>query len=239
MNTIRTLVIQFANELSAKEIPLFRGAVIQSMEESNILFHNHTPDGFRYSYPLIQYKRIKGKAAIVCINEGADTIGQFITNYDKPLIVGERVVMLDIGRVFPTKIRVQAWTDPFTYHIQNWLPLNSKNYKSFKDISDEQEKKAFLANILKANIISMMKGLDIKLDDEIKLDISWLSNSKVLQHKGILMTAFNAVFRCNVSIPNYIGLGKSASLGFGTVFLKKKTEQTDDEHINDNDVNNE
>ena len=81
----------------------------------------------------------------------------------------------------------------------------------------------------------MMKGLNIKLDDEVSLDITWLSDSKVLRYKGVLMTAFNAVFRCNVSIPNNISLGKSASLGFGTVFLKnnKTTTPTDNETEND------
>ena len=237
-NYVRTLTIFYDTEISSSEIPLFRGAIINAMgDKANLLFHNHADkDSFRYSYPLIQYKRIKGKAAVVCVNEGADTIGQFISNFDKTVRIGKRVTKLTIKKVIPARILVQTWADPFIYHIQNWLPLNSKNYQSFKNLSDEQEKRTFLANILKANIISMMKGLDIVLDGEMTLEITWLTGSRVLHYKGILLTAFNAVFKCNVSIPNFVSLGKSASQGFGTVFLRNKEEDRNDNE-QDSDVN--
>lgn len=60
---IRTLTIQFDTKLHPKEVTLFRGAVIASLKEKNILFHNHEESGSqRYSYPLIQYKQLQGKA---------------------------------------------------------------------------------------------------------------------------------------------------------------------------------
>ena len=64
---IRTLTVTFDTDISYKEIPLFRGAVLKSMgDKANLLYHNHTgAETFRYSYPLIQYKRLGGKASIV------------------------------------------------------------------------------------------------------------------------------------------------------------------------------
>ena len=72
------LYIQFANEISQKEIPMFRGAVLHSMESCPVLFHNHLGDKFRYAYPLIQYKRIKGKAAIVFVGKGVESFQEFM-----------------------------------------------------------------------------------------------------------------------------------------------------------------
>jgi hypothetical protein len=64
------LAVEFKNSIQHHEIPKFRGAVVILLSSGNMLFHNHTEDaGLRYSYPLIQYKRIHSKAAIVCINE--------------------------------------------------------------------------------------------------------------------------------------------------------------------------
>ena len=80
MKIIKTLIIRFANPIRSKEIPFFRGAVIQSLEQKNILFHNHTENGFRYSYPLIQYKSLGGKAAIVCVDNGTEAIGEIFNN---------------------------------------------------------------------------------------------------------------------------------------------------------------
>lgn len=51
--TIKTLLIKFQNKISASEIPLFRGAVINSLDEKLVLFHNHVNDKLRYAYPLI------------------------------------------------------------------------------------------------------------------------------------------------------------------------------------------
>ena len=56
---INILTIQFANEISQHEVPLFRGAINYSLDNHSILFHNHDGDGLRYAYPLIQYKQIK------------------------------------------------------------------------------------------------------------------------------------------------------------------------------------
>jgi hypothetical protein len=56
MDKIKTLTIIFNNEISQQQIPLFRGAIIDTMDNANILFHNHDEDNLRYSYPLIQYK---------------------------------------------------------------------------------------------------------------------------------------------------------------------------------------
>ncbi|MBR5326893.1 MAG: hypothetical protein IKU49_10450, partial [Prevotella sp.] len=78
---IRTLTVFYDTEINHTEIPLFRGAVWKSLgNKADILYHNHTgEDSFRYSYPLIQYKRLNGKAAITCVEEGADIIGQFMS----------------------------------------------------------------------------------------------------------------------------------------------------------------
>ena len=73
INKVRIMVIRFSNTITLKEIPLMRGALIHALDSnSNLLFHNHDESGLRYAYPLIQYKRINNKAAMVCINEGAD-----------------------------------------------------------------------------------------------------------------------------------------------------------------------
>lgn len=78
-NNLNVLVVQFTNELKQTNIPYFRGAVIAALgEQADVLFHNHTENGFRYAYPLIQYKRVKGKAAIVCIKDGTEQIGRFL-----------------------------------------------------------------------------------------------------------------------------------------------------------------
>jgi hypothetical protein len=224
---IRALTVTFDTEISYKEIPLFRGAVLNSMGgKANMLYHNHIgSDTFRYSYPLIQYKRIGGKAAIVCIEEGADVIGQFLSEAANSIQIGEREARCNTERIVPAKILMQTWKSTFSYQIYRWLPLNRANYLKYKEAEGMIERIAILENILKGNILSMLKGFDIYLEDELIVKITNLSEPYLLHNKGIGLMAFNADFSCNLSIPDNIGLGKNASIGYGVTRRKKEVKQ--------------
>lgn len=232
MKYIRTLTVLTDAEIRQNEIPLFRGAVINSLgEQPNVYFHNHLADDkFRYSYPFVQYKRIGGKAAIVCVEEGVDIIGQFLTEAKGMLTIGNRQVTYNTSSLQPARILVQTWEEMFSYHISRWLPLNSKNYQLYQSLEGVVERVCFLENILKANLLSMLKGLDIHLEKELVLKIAKLSEPYLVSNKGVKMMAFNADFKCNLLIPNNLGIGKNASIGYGTVrqlrkeHLKKETE---------------
>ena len=228
---IRILTVYFDMDIRYGEIKFFRGSVIRCIgKQGSVLFHNHASDDqYRYSYPLIQYKRLNGKAAIVCVEEGVDIIGQFLTEFSGTLAIGERQVACNIGRILPARILVQTWGEMFNYHISRWLPLNSQNYQCYKDIEGVVEKVSFLENILKANLLSMLKGLDIHLEKELILKITDISEPYLLYNKGVKMMAFNADFKCNLSIPNNVGIGKNASIGCGIVHQLRK-----DKDINNN-----
>lgn len=221
---INILTIQFANEISQKEIPLFRGAVLRSMgNNANLLFHNHTgKDTFRYAYPLIQYKRIKGKASLVCIGEAANIVGQFLASCNGTFKIGEREVEFNTSRVLPARLFVQTWENLFHYHISYWLPFNSKNYQLYQNTNGLVERTVLLENILKGNLLSMLKGLNIHIEKDLLLKITQLSEPYILYNKGVGMTAFNADFMCNLTIPNNVGIGKNASIGFGVVYHNRK-----------------
>jgi hypothetical protein len=226
---IRTLTILFDTDIRFKEIPLFRGAVLKVLgDKVNLLYHNHTSnDTFRYSYPLIQYKCIHGKAAIVCIDEAVDLIGQLLTKTDGHLMIGEREVTCQTNRIQPARKLLQTWEEPFRYHISHWLPLNARNYQLYKSTENVVERVTLLESILKGNLLSMLKGLDIHLEQELMVRFAKLSDSYLLYNKGIGMTAFDADFVCNLTIPNYVGIGKNASIGFGVVCQeRKKSEKT-------------
>lgn len=226
MKYIRTLTILTDAEIRQNEIPFFRGAVINCLgEHPNVFFHNHLADDkFRYSYPLIQYKRLGGKAAIVSIEEGVDIIGQFLTEVNGMLTIGSRQVTCNTKGILPAKILVQTWVETFSYHISRWLPLNSKNYQLYQNLESMVERITFLENVLKGNLLSMLKGLNIHLEKELILKITELSDPYLLNNKGVRMMAFNADFKCNLSIPNNLGIGKNASIGCGTVHQLRKEE---------------
>ena len=226
---LQTLKIQFSNEIQRHEIPLFRGAVIHSVGASgSLLFHNHEGDGLRYAYPLIQYKRIHGKAAIVCVGEGTEEIGKFFSANELVVQIGNRTVRLEIDSIKADRCLVQVWDSQFAYHLRKWLPLNQENYAKYMATESLAEKYAMLEKLLTGNILSMAKGLGIRFEKQVECMITAMDEPRLITFKGVKMMAFDAEFKTNVSLPDYVGLGKGVSLGYGTV----KCLDNNDNNIN-------
>jgi hypothetical protein len=215
MERVKTLILKFDNVIERYEISHFRGAVISSLNENNILFHNHLEDGYRYAYPLIQYKRIHGKAAIVCVGEGTEAIGDFFASCNFKFKIGEKNVEMVISSVKAYQTEVQIWNTQFSYSIRSWLPLNSENYHKYIAIEGLAEKTEFIENILKGNILSFLKGVGIHIEEDLQCKITQLSESRTVKNKDVKLMCFDAQFKSNVSLPDFIGLGKNASIGYG------------------------
>lgn len=227
MNNLQTLVIQFSNDILQWEVPLFRGSVIDAMENTNILFHNHLDDDtFRYRYPLIQYKRIGGKAAIVCVGEGTEVIGEFFNNANFNMQIGERTLLMEVERMDAKRTLVQVWDTEFRYTLRKWLPLSSDNYRTYQSLEGIVEQCAFLQNILIGNILSFCKGVGITIEQKIKCVITQIMETRTYTYKGVKMQGFDVEFKSNISLPDYIGLGKGVSLGFGMVKSENKNNKT-------------
>jgi len=219
---IRILKIVFGQEISHEEIPLFRGAVINSLECKNVLFHNHLDDGLRYSYPLIQYKRIGGKAAIVCVGGGTEAIGEFFASCNFDVMLKNRPLHLETESVKAYQNIVQVWDNMFDYQVRKWLPLNQDNYSDFQKLEGVVERYQMLEKILTGNVLSMAKGLGIYFDRQVEVKISDLNESRGYTYKDVMMKSFDLGFKCNVSIPSYLGIGKGVSLGYGMVTKREK-----------------
>jgi hypothetical protein len=222
MNQTKTkvLLVRFANQLKIIEIPYFRGAVLTALgNQKDLLFHNHTEDGFRYAYPLIQYKSIQSKAAIVCIGEGTESIGNFFTHLHEPIKIGTREMLLELENIKSSSSLIQVWDAKFSYSLRKWLPLNQVNRDKYEFMNDLRERVLFLERILTGNILSFAKGLGIHFEKQIDCGITQMQEKGVMRYKNINFETFDIKFWSNVSLPNYIGLGKGVSHGFGTCVL--------------------
>lgn len=218
MNKTKILTIRFENEIRREEIACFRGAIINAMENADVLFHNHTDDdNLRYAYPLIQYKRINQKAAIVCLGEGTEAIGEFFADSNFDVVLGDHEVHLIIDHIDASQCLVQCWDELFSYHLRRWLPFNKQNYENFQQLEGIADKCVFLERLLVGNILSFAKGLGIRLEQEVVCKITQLSEPMTIVHKGVRLMGFDVEFSTNVSLPDYIGLGKGVSVGKGMV----------------------
>lgn len=193
-----------------------RGA-IAGLYPNEILLHQHTEDGtVKYNYPLVQYKNVQGNCMLVGIENGA----KLISNLN---LVGETIELShEKYRVLKKDVSLQeslygiTKTISFYSFLTPWLALNERNYEQYQKLENWAKKKEFLGKILIGNIISMSKGLGYTVPEPIKANISNLREVQT-SLKGTPMLGFHGTFSINFEIPDYWGIGKSVSRGFGTV----------------------
>ena len=214
---VRVLDVEFENEISAWEIPAFRGAIVNTAGVENTLFHNHLGKNYRFAYPLIQYKRIRKKPHLVCIEDGVDEVHHFFENKQEGLMLGDRPYELNVENIRLNRFTMQVWDKSFNYFMYDWLPLNQRNYQLFKSFDSEIEQKEFLEKILRGNILSFAKGINWTVENEIKVRINEIIRKKIIKVKGVPRETFTLTFSSNVFLPNHIGLGKNASMGYGVI----------------------
>jgi Cas6b C-terminal domain/Cas6b N-terminal domain len=218
MKKVKYLTIQFKNAISLSELPKFRGAVIACAGQENQLFHNHEAEGgFRYSYPLIQYKRIGQNAGLVCLEEGVHEVHAFFQGRPQSLMLGDREIKPEVEHLQMKEVTLQAWDKMFTFRLSNWLALKPEFYAEYQKMTDENDRLRFLTTILRGNLLSMAKGLGWFIDREVKVNILQISQMRLMTYKNTRLSAFDLRFETNVWVPNFVGVGKGSALGFGMV----------------------
>lgn len=217
MNSARLVTALFKNKISPEEIPFFRGSIIQK-SGNDPLFHNHNSEGYNYKYPLVQYKRINGQAAVIGINQGADAIERLFG--DGILFtcqLGNRKTQMDLSSIRSEKVWVKCDESLYTYSVYGWLPLNSENYREYQRTEGLADRVKMLERILVANILSFAKGIGIYFDKPVICRLLQLIPSDFKKYKQVELMSFKASFQCNVSLPEYIGIGKSVSVNNGVI----------------------
>lgn len=190
----------------------------------NDLLHNHKENGeLAYRYPNIQYKIIGTQPVIIAWGDGIKAMYDQIMQYDKINIDGKEYdsTNIDIKLSEPligdsAEIREYTFLDP-------WLCLNQENYKKYVE-ADDEKKQELLIRILLGNTLSFAKAFGITIQNQLKAEID-LKEIKV-NFKNESMTAFYGSFKINFNFPDFFGIGKSVSRGFGTVLRKKQLEST-------------
>ncbi len=223
MQKLRYFHITFNTQLQPWEVPLFRGAIIQKIGIEHEWYHNHKntvfdKPTFHYRYPLIQYKTNHLKQPmIVCLHESIEEIKLLFQQADWNVHLKEKQVEMKIEELALREYELQIHDQVAPYQIRNWIALNQENYKEYKSIRSLSRKVGFLESKLVGHILAFATGVDWQIEEKLKVEITELLAMKIATFKGKRMETFSVNFACNAFLPNFIGLGKGSSMGFGIV----------------------
>ncbi|WP_372775258.1 CRISPR-associated endonuclease Cas6 [Mangrovibacterium sp.] len=220
LEPIKLLEVRFGTPIRYEQLSKFRGAIIHTTKQINDLFHNHNGENVIYRYPQIQYKRINGKAAILCLGEGVEAIHDFFSNYNGEIMLGQESIELKVEKIKAHRHTLNVWDRVFSYRLANWLPLNQENYLAYRNAANYSTKMQILENVLIGNLLTFCQSVDDSFSMQIRVEIVRVVSDKVIRYKGQLMQAFDLDIQTNLSLPDQIGIGKGTSLGFGVITRK-------------------
>jgi len=179
-------------------------------------FHHHSESS--YHYPLVQYKRVNKRLLVMGLQDYAEMVYRKMPDVAQVATPEGQIPIVSLELVRDRFIIAQTneGTEPFRRYrfATPWIALNNANYLKFHE--SKRGRKEMLQKILVGNILSMLKGLGVYLEFQVKLNVDSYETVKVTAHDNQFV-GFRAVFETNISLPQYLGLGKSVSKGFGAI----------------------
>lgn len=209
-------IIRFPEiQLRTRDAHKLRGYFGRLFQERSELLHNHMGNGeFRYAYPQVQYKVIDSTPMLVGIKDGAGLLGELFLKINELNIDGQKYPVHQ-KNIEGKNVEAGISENSNTYRFETlWMGINQKNHNRYL-IADELEKQHMLERVLIGNCLSFFKSMDHYVEEQIQVKGTF--KEKSTRFKNNRMLAFEGMFTTNLLLPDYIGLGKSVSRGFGTI----------------------
>ena len=208
-------VIYFKTNTFVKESAAKLRGFIAEYYRNILEFHHHIGEKFDYRHPLIQYKIINGEPLVMGICKGSILL-QLLENFDELKTGKSTYQVIEMqSKTIPVEVTISYKRVIYSF-LTPWLALNEKNYEKYQRLGMWKQKKSLLEKILVGNILSMSKSLGYTVPAPIEANIIDLKEVPT-KLKGTSMLGFLCTFSVNFEIPDYWGIGKSVSRGFGTV----------------------
>lgn len=233
---MKTIQYIFNLKLKPEQIYDFRGAIIHYAGAENHLFHNRNYDNGNWGkpierYPKIQYRSIKGYAAIWAMDEGIEAL-QKLMNKDGNIpdfeLYGIAAPLYKIEK--DTDSLLPQYTDVWHYYtLHHFIPLNTETYKTYKALETFKEKAAYLEKKIVDEILLFSYAVEdwqLQPGQPVKVEITdILSITKaLLRTKGddgqllkMRPISFQLQLRCNLLLPEGISLGRHKAYGYGVL----------------------
>jgi len=193
-----------------------RGYFGNLFKEKSPLLHNHFETGeLRYSYPLVQYKIIDSIPHLIGLGEGAELLIELFLKIKQLDLEDKKFIIY--SKNITNKIEDVGLTESLTeYKFKTlWMGLNQNNFSTYTNLLPGQERSNYLTKILIGNILSFYKGIGYTAEERIYVKPTLSETTSSFKNRK--MTVFAGEFITNALLPNYIGLGKAVSRGYGTI----------------------
>ena len=201
----------------------FRSFLNKKLAEYSGL-HRTDAAGFLHRYPVIQCKQVKGDLMVTGISQGADCLCKVIRD-QKTLGAGENTCRIT---ACDSEVRSEPFgvTDTVTAYefLTPYLALNQQHAKQFYDLNGKAQRDAFLQTLLSTHLATLAKSLDYRITTTVSCEAKVrFKRERIGNENGMV---FLGKFRTNLRIPDYLGIGRLVSQGYGTIKCIRESPDT-------------
>jgi hypothetical protein len=221
MEATNIAILRLKESLGSVELRCFRGAIVDLVGRENPYFHNHEANGLRYGYPLVQYKVIDSHVCLIGIADAAMAVMALVGKFPISLKIGKKEMEFHVQDCTLTPYFPQMEVTPKLYHLTNYIALTDDNFKKYHSMLALTDKVHFLEKVITGNILSFLKGIGYHADEQIECAITEMKEPREQSYKHVKFDTFDLMFVSNMELPDSIALGKSGSVGFGTLSRKE------------------
>jgi hypothetical protein len=185
--------------------------------------HQNNTTGFIHRYPVLQCKQLKRDLIAIGISQGAGCLCR-IAHDETILGFGESTCRITAS---DPAIRAETFgiaDTVFTYEfLTPWLALNQQHAKKFYDLKGKPQRDVFMQKLLTSQLTSLAKSLDYDMISQVCCEAKVRFRRERINRENVMV--FVGKFRTNLCIPDYLGIGRSVTQGYGTI--KRITESPD------------
>lgn len=191
---------------------------ITALFPNNSLLHHHGAAGkVDYSLSQVRYLVLDGVPHLVGLEKGGEVISG-IADKISLLTIGQhryRVTGIDF---IEDGVYIGS-NDLLSYTSRTpWIALNQRNLAKFNQLKTEVDRCRLLERILIGNFLSLAKGLDVHLEARLQAKITNFNHRQV--NTPVPMLGFKIQFVSNFLLPEFLGVGKMVSKGFGLMNIR-------------------
>jgi hypothetical protein len=224
---MKTLLVIFKNiPLKHREIEKLKVALNNSLDWQNDILHNHTPEkGFKYRYPLVQFRSFENHAALFAVGEGVSFLLDLLSSDYLPEMFSSNY------QIFKDNKAIQMVEKPLKYQLSHFIGFNKENFEKWKSLETLHEQINFLEQNIANHILNFCFEFGFTVPNKsLEVNILKMKSTDGISLKSNKMRCFEVIFKANIHLPEFLGLGRYKSMGYGITSKISNANQTQSEN---------
>ncbi|NBC09931.1 MAG: hypothetical protein GVY26_22310 [Bacteroidetes bacterium] len=236
MSALNILRLRFDTPIQPYELPAFRDVITDFLGFTGVYivqcdwrtawelvhFDREVSLPVELAYPSLQwrlYRQGNGfTPGLVCLSDRLHEVEESLARNG-----GSKVILN--GRAYPIWCRapehetlhIGTSKRLHAYELQQYLPMEGQNLADFNQIQDHQERRRIVDRMLLNHLLVFAKAVSAEMKYDLRVDNLFIRPREAVTVGDQSFNAFHLHFQSNLNMPNGVGLGCKAGLGYGVV----------------------